>query len=180
MRCSTLFFIDIFIPFVHWILGICALILSIFCLMHLKRMLIKNKKSVVYFIIEVVVTFLCFIPIDQYLRVIRFHIWEKADNHVAVQIEEQVQDYKGQLQLDFPEQCLVDSNGTISYQKYENDIIICFPVYVNFFKRYDLVYASNQGPEIFGSSKIAALLLDEGVVVSTQFINEKWAYVEYR
>ena len=180
MRCSTLFLIDIFIPFVHWILGICALILSIFCLMHFKKMVIKNKKSMVYFIIGIVVTFLCFIPIDQYLRVIRFHIWEKAYNHVAVQIEEQVQDYKGQLQLDFPEQCLVDSNGTISYQKYENGIIICFPVHVNFFKRYDLVYASNQGTEIFRSSKITALLLDEGVVVSTQLINEKWAYVEYR
>lgn len=62
-----------------------------------------------------------------------------------------------------------------------SDFLLLFSlVHVNFFKRYDLVYVSNQGEEIFRSSKITALLLDEGVVVSTQLINEKWAYVEYR
>ena len=62
-----------------------------------------------------------------------------------------------------------------------SDSLLLFSlVHVNFFKRYDLVYVSNQGEEIFRSSKITALLLDEGVVVSTQLINEKWVYVEYR
>lgn len=180
MRCSTLFLIDIVIPLVHWIFGICTFILSIVYLIHIKSRLAKNKKLITYFVIGSIVTLICFLPIDKHLRVIRFHIWENAYNHVAAQIEDQVQDYKGQLQLDFPERCLVDSGGTVSYQKYGDGILICFPVHVNFFKRYDLVYVSNQGSEIFQSSKLTALLLDEGVVASTQPINEEWTYVEYR
>ena len=179
IRCSTIFLIDISSVLVNWSLGFCMLaILISFCFRYRKRRL--TKRPIVYLIIGSVITLICFLPIDRYLRMTRLYIWKQAYESSTAQIIEQAQDTP--IQLHFPERCLVGFRGEISYQKSEEGSIICFPIHIGFFKRCDFVYVSYQDMESFQEhpSKLAALLLEQGVATYTRFIDENWAYVEYR